>query len=226
MTTIHEPSLTAGLTETPTRQWRAAALLASAVAAAGAFALLTSAVARRRTAELDAELLENVVPSDDESVREAAEAIAPAGKWYTYVPAAAVVGATVLVAGTSEIGRRATGAGAVVLAAVTSALVNPAFDRWLPQPPELPPGRAANPKPVFPSGHTFGLGSVAAAATYVLVREDVAAASLLIPLAVAIPTVSAFGKIVEKKHWPSDVAGGALVAIAIASLWVAVYEVT
>jgi membrane-associated phospholipid phosphatase len=38
------------------------------------------------------------------------------------------------------------------------------------------------------------------------------------------PNDAGVAKVIEQKHWPSDVAGGLLVAVAIASLSARVYE--
>ena len=110
-----------------------------------------------------------------------------------------------------------------MLAAAISALVNPLFDKVLPQPPP-PPARKSNPKPTFPSGHAFGLGAVALATAYVLHREEVIGEAAAVPLALLPPLIGGVAKIVEKKHWPSEVAGGLLVAVVIASLSALVYE--
>jgi hypothetical protein len=201
---------------------RARTLATIGVTAAGVFGILAMAVSRRQTAEIDEELLASVAP-DDEEVRRAAEALHPFGKWWTYVPAAVVLAPIVAAASAGPLRRRAAGAGAIVLSSLIAAALNPAFDRWLPQ-PASPPGRRDRPKASFPSGHTFGLGSLTFTAGYILVREELLPAAVVIPLAISIPLASGGARLVEEKHWPSDIAGGALVALSIAALCLATFE--
>jgi hypothetical protein len=77
---------------------------------------------------------------------------------------------------------------------------------------------------VFPSGHTFGPGTVALTAAYVLAREGLAPAAAALPTALALPLITAGGKLIEQKHWASDVAGGYLGALALAGAGAAAYE--
>jgi hypothetical protein len=144
------------------------------------------------------------------------------GKWWAYVPAAAGAAGHLLRARGSTPGGRA-GAGAVLISAAVAAALGPAFDRWLPQPP-APPGHPSPADPVFPSGHTFGPGTVALTAAYVLAREGLAPAAAALPTALALPLLTAGGKLIEQKHWASDVAGGYLGALALAGAGAAAYE--
>ena len=153
----------------------------------------------------------------------AAEMLHPVGKWWSYVPAAAAAGAAVYATGSGRRAERAAGAASILIAAIVGAVVNPLFDEILPQPP-LPPGRRAEPKPSFPSGHTFGLGAVALAVAYVLRREEIVGRAAAVPIGLLPPLIGGAARVIEKKHWPSEVAGGLLVAIVIASLSSLVYE--
>ena len=205
---------------------RALALGALSLAAAAGFGVLAAAVARRDTAEVDEAVLEAVAPPEGHPVRDAAEKLAPVGKWWSYIPMALAASAYVLAApGLTEPGARrarAAGVGALLLAGTAATALNPAFDEWLPQPP-TPPGHPRR-KPVFPSGHAFGPGTVSLAAAYVASRERVASPGVAIPVALAIPLVSAGGRMVQEKHWASDVAGGLLGGVAVAAAFLAVYE--
>ena len=96
------------------------------------------------------------------------------------------------------------------------------FDRVLPQPPS-PPGHERG-KPVFPSGHTFGPLAVGLAGSYVLGRERLVSPRFSVPAALTIPLVSAATRVVEEKHWGSDVLGGALGGVAVAGAILAAYE--
>jgi membrane-associated phospholipid phosphatase len=191
------------------------------IGAGTAFALIARAVARRKTAAVDHDVHGRVAIDPEHPVRRAAEAAAPIGKWWAYVPAAALTGGYVVASR-----RRASsliGSASILGAAGIAYGLSKAFDDVLPQPP-APPGRDTRDHPVFPSGHAFGTTSVALAAAYVLWREELAPAPFAFPAALAIPVASSVGRLVEEKHWISDIAGGFLAAIAVASLTSAAYE--
>jgi membrane-associated phospholipid phosphatase len=61
-------------------------------------------------------------------------------------------------------------------------------------------------------------------AAYVLCREGVVGPAAAVPLAVLPPVVSGLARVVERKHWPSEVAGGLLAAVAIAAASGLAYE--
>lgn len=197
---------------------RAPLLFAAAFASAAGFAAVARAVARRDTASVDRDVHEKTAVDDGHPARAVAEAAAPVGKWWIYVPAAALTAGYVFVSR-----KRVAGMAAITGTAVVAAALNEFFDDLLPQPP-APPGREDPNHPVFPSGHAFGTSAVALAAAYVLSREELARASIVFPIATAIPIASSVARLAEEKHWVSDILGGHLAAIALASLALGVYE--
>lgn len=199
----------------------AAGFLLGAAASAAAFAVLSDAVRRRKLSEKDRKALKKA--KGNGAARGAAAAIQPLGKWWSYVPAAMLVGGVVMREGDGNATARGAGAASIVFAAIASAVVNPLFDELLPQPPS-PPGKAPR-EPTFPSGHTFGLGAVAATAAYVLARHGVLSPAAAAPMAIVPPLVGGVAKMAEEKHWASDVAGGLLVAMCIAGVSLAGYEI-
>ena len=206
------------------------ALGAAAGAAATGFGVLARASARRETAEIDDAVLEHTAPEPGTTARTAAQALAPVGKWYTYVPAALAVASYLLAGSGSTRGRRRRphqipGAAAIIVSSGVAFALSKAFDRWLPQPP-APPGHADRQKPVFPSGHAFGPGSVALTAAYVLAREGQARSAIAMPIAAALPLLLAGGRMLDERHWASDVVGGYLGAIAVAGTCLAGYELS
>ena len=207
---------------------RALALGATAAVAAAGFGVLAAAVARRVTARADHAARKRTAARRGHPVRNAAKAMAPAGKWWTYIPSALGASLYLLRAaappGEDRPRSRRTGAGAVFLAGVMATALNPAFDRWLPQPP-TPPGHRKRNKAVFPSGHAFGPSAVSLAAAYVLAREGLARPGVGFPAALAIPAVTAGARMLQEKHWASDILGGYLGGIAVAAVCVAAYEV-
>jgi membrane-associated phospholipid phosphatase len=208
---------------------RAFGLSAVATAAAAGFAALTRAAARRETARVDEAIRARTARPPQNPTRKAAAAIAPLGKWWAYLPAASAASACLLAAPAARRAgarrSRRAGAGAVLLSGTVAALLPPAFDRWLPQPP-APPGHRSRRKPVFPSGHAFGPGAVALTAAYVLAEEGLARPGWSVPVALAVPLATSGGRVLEQKHWASDVLGGYLGGIAVASVCLIVYEVT
>ncbi|HET7232043.1 MAG TPA: phosphatase PAP2 family protein, partial [Longimicrobium sp.] len=206
---------------------RALALGAVAGAAAAGFAALAAAVARRDTAKVDEAVRKATGADPDSDAHDAAESIKKAGKWYTYVPAAAAASTAVLLArGADGNGRsRRVGAGALMLTGTLATALNPAFDKVLPQPP-APPGHPSRSKAVFPSGHAFGPGAVSLATAYVLSREGVAHPAIAFPAALAVPAVTAGARMLVQKHWASDVLGGLVGGIAVAALCLSAYEAT
>jgi membrane-associated phospholipid phosphatase len=219
------------------RERRALALGATAAAAAAGFGTLARASARRDTAPLDDRILQNTAPHEDAPVRKAAHAAAPVGKWYTYVPAAlAIAGYLLSDAGAtrsrrgrlpfgarSRRGQRGPSAAAVALSSGLAFALSEAFDRWLPQPP-APPGHEDRDKPVFPSGHTFGPTAVGLTAAYVLAREGHARGAIAVPIAATLPLVLGGGRMLDERHWASDVVGGYLGGVAVAGACLAGYE--
>ncbi|HEU4451937.1 MAG TPA: phosphatase PAP2 family protein [Longimicrobium sp.] len=197
-----------------------------AAASAVGFGLLNAAVVRRDTAGADEAVRKRARAPRGHPAREAAAKAAPLGKWWTYIPGALGAAAYLLAARGEDDGRagrsRKAGAGAVLLAGTVATALNPAFDRWLPQPP-TPPGHP-RPKPVFPSGHAFGPGAVSFSAAYVMAREGLARPAVALPAAVAVPLALAGGRVMVEKHWASDVLGGVLGGVTVAAACLAVYE--
>lgn len=177
-------------------------------------------MARRRTAALDLQVHAQTAVEEGHAVREAAEAVSPIGKWWTYVPAAVLTGGYVVIARDRR--SRLFGAASIVATAVGAAALNEVLDE-LPQPP-APPGRPTPTHPVFPSGHAFGTCAVALTAAYVLTREELAAAAVVFPLALLVPVASSLGRMMEEKHWISDIVGGHLAAVTLAAASAAAYE--
>lgn len=211
---------------------RALALGGAAALAGTAFGALGVASARRVTEPLDEAVRERAARPKRHPVRRLATAPLALGKWWAYVPAAVGLATWLVAAPPARRGPRRRprrdrlpGAAAVVGASVAAAALAQGFDRWMPQPP-APPGHDDPRKPVYPSGHTFGPATVALTAAYVLAREGRARGGVAIPAALALPLVTAGGKLVQQRHWATDVLGGYLGAVAVAAACLAGYELT
>lgn len=211
------------------RERRATALGITAAAASAGFSALAYAASHRQTAAVDEEIREETAPPPGSPVRQTAQKLAPIGKWWTYLPAALGI-AGYLVATRRRNGARGerpalAGASAVAAAGAMTFLASRAFDEWLPQPPP-PPGHADRTKPVFPSGHAMGPSAVGLTAAYVLAREGRASARSAVPIAALLPLATAATRLLDEKHWASDIAGGYLGGIAVAASCLAAYEIT
>jgi membrane-associated phospholipid phosphatase len=221
----------------PLAQRPATSLAVTAAVTAAGFAALNAASVRRDTAHADRRFVRSAKVKRGHPARRVAKAMAPIGKWYTYLPLAALLSVGLLAAAEAPArerarrrgprlrSRRLTGAAAIMLAGLLATGLNPLFDRWLPQPPP-PPGRRRKRKAVFPSGHAFGPGAVALTAAWVMSRERVARPAVAFPLALTAPVITAGPRLIEEKHWLSDVFGGYLGAATLAATCLAAYEAT
>lgn len=212
----------AALTASP-----ALALSAGAAAAAAGFSAVARVSARRESSEVDELVRQKLEKAPQHPIRRAARQVAPLGKWYAYIPAALALAAYSQRARHTGFGRpsardRRAGSAAIIGAALLSYGLGKAADRWLPQPP-APPGHRRN-KPVFPSGHAFGPGAVGLTAAYVLSRQGQVRPAAAVPIAATLPLVLAASRLVEERHWASDVLGGYLAAVAVAGGCTAAYE--
>ena len=210
---------------------RAAALLGVGTVTGAAFGAVAHASARRTTEPTDhrvhgamRERLDGSAAGD--AAEAAAPVIDPAGKWWVYGPAALVAAAVVLAApGLTPRTRRGRRVGALAIASVPviATPLGRLFDRALPQPPVGPRRRPVD-HPVFPSGHAFRLAAVTLAASYVVVREELAHPAAAWPIAVVAPAIVGVARLVREKHLASDVVGGWLAGIALAALTTSAYE--
>jgi len=205
---------------------RNAALGVTSAAATAAFGTLAVAVAKRKTATIDRALRPKLKVRRRKTAREAADPLAALGKWWAYIPLATAASFYLIETAPAKPRRRRraiAGAESMMLSALGAAVLSQLFDRVLPQPP-APPGHRKKTKPVFPSGHAFGPGSVAWTAAYILHREGRLPMAAALVAAIAYPGVMVSGKLVEEKHWASDALGGLLAAAALSSGCAALYE--
>lgn len=195
------------------------ALLAAGAAAAAGFVGTTVAVTTRRTVGPD-RAVRRKVPHDatmDTPHGRAIETVQKLGKWWAHGPLAATAAALLWRGG------RRRGATAVALASASSALAAQAFNRvgFAVAPP---PGHPNPDNPSYPSGHAMQLAALSLTAGWVVSRERLAPAAVAMPLAVALPMASSAGRFWQDRHWASDVLGGWLAGLALASWSMAGYE--
>jgi len=195
--------------------------------AAAGFALVALASARRKTSKVDRAVERKAHVGRKRRAGRAARGMAPLVKTYTMVPAAAAVAAWMVArprTGPAVTRRsRAAGAAAILASAIVSGLAEPVFDHLLPQPPV--PGGRTHKQPVFPSGHTFKPTALGLACAHVLSREGLVPRGAAYGVAAGVSVVSGLAKLVARKHWLSDLAGGAFAGVAIGCGCCAGYEV-
>lgn len=193
-----------------------AALAGAGLLATAAFAILTAKSVRPRTVLEDLRL-RRLFPSYGRRSRKVAFQFGYLGKEAAVLPAAAVIAAYLL-----NDGRKA-GATAVLSATAMGTAASHIFDVTLPQ-KTPPPGRRAPFDPHFPSGHALHSATFLAIAAWVLGREGIADRRALTVGAGALAASLGIDRLIQDRHWTSDVVGGWLAAIGIASFTAAAYE--
>jgi len=181
------------------------------------FVALARAVAGRDTSHRDGEVRSRFPKRRNRRTKRAAAALGPLGKEWVHAPLAIGVAAYAW--------RQGAGAGALAppLASAAGTALSRIFERAMPH-RSPPPGRHSPTEPSFPSGHSLETMAVALTSAYVLTREELLSARVALPVALVVPVVSGLGRLYLDRHWGSDVLGGWLAGITVATLCAAVYE--
>ena len=79
-------------------------------------------------------------------------------------------------------------------------------------------------EPAFPSGHTTDATAVVATSAYLLLREGVAPASVVVPVAIVLAVSTAVSRVVLGWHWGTDVLGGWIAGLGVAAGSAGLYE--
>jgi undecaprenyl-diphosphatase len=193
-------------------------LSAVSVATAAAFAVLAKKNLRPRTILGDIRMRARL-PRYGRKTRKAVIPFGYLGKELGLMPIAGIASAKLLMDG------RKQGAIAIAAATLTSIAASHVFDRVLQQ-RTPPPGRKAPADPHFPSGHALHSTAVLGIGAWVLTREGIAGKKAAIAGAAALAAALGFDRLVQDRHWTTDVVGGWLAAISIASLAAAGYELS
>jgi len=182
-----------------------------------AFLVLARAVARRDTSYRDGTARGLFPKRRNRRTKRVAAALGPLGKEWVHGPLAIAVAA--------HAWRHGAGAGALAppLASLAGTALSRIFERTMPQ-RSPPPGRHSPTEPSFPSGHSLETMAVALTSAYVLTREELVAARIALPVALVVPVVSGLGRLYLDRHWGSDVLGGWLAGIAVATVCATMYE--
>ena len=80
-------------------------------------------------------------------------------------------------------------------------------------------------EPAYPSGHTTDATAVLATSAYLLVREGIMPAEIVVPIVAALALATGLSRVVLGWHWATDVLGGWLAGLAVAACSAGLYEV-
>ena len=187
----------------------------STVAALG-FGILASRT-RKPTTILGDLRLRTLIPRYSRNAEKAAIPFGYLGKEKAVVPLAGLTAAKLL----SE-GRKA-GAAAVAVACAAAIGASHLFDVILKQ-RTPPPGRKAPADPHFPSGHALHSTALLGISAWILSRESLIDNKTAATGAGVLALALGFDRLVQDRHWTSDVVAGWLAAISIAGLVATGYE--
>ena len=182
-----------------------------------AFILVARAVARRETSYRDGVVRAQFPKRRRRRTAKTVDVMGRFGKKWVHGPFSLAVGALAW--------QRGAGAAAIAppLASAAGLALSKLFERVMPH-RSPPPGRHEPSNPSFPSGHSLETTAVILTSAYVLTREHITPARVAIPVALVAPLASGFARLYLERHWGSDVVGGWLAGIAVASACATVYE--
>ena len=194
-------------------------LLGASLASSAALAGLGTVVLRGATRPFD-DIVRKQFPRYRRSrTKRSTETLGPIGKtWLHLTVTAGVAGYLILR------GKGLDSAMTVILSSVASSGASGAAEKFLPR-RHAPWGRMSVTEPSFPSGHALRAATVTLVTAYVLVRENVGESNVTVPVAVAIPALTALHALYLDRHWATDIIGGWLGAVAIAGVCAFGYEV-
>lgn len=195
------------------------ALLGANLASTVALAGLGSLVLRGDTKSLDNRVRGYFPRYRRSRTKRTTETLGPIGKTWLHLTVTGGVAAYLLLRG-----KGLDSAGAVILSSVAAYGASGAAERFLPR-RHAPWGRLSVTEPSFPSGHALRAATVTLVTAYVLIRENVGHRKIAVPIALAIPPLTALHALYLDRHWATDIVGGWLGGVAIATACAYGYEV-
>ena len=185
-------------------------------AAALGFGMLASRTRKPRTILGDLRLRARL-PRYGRKTKKVALQFGYLGTEKAVLPLAGLAGARLLLDG------KKVGATAIAVATMAAVGSSHLFDAILKQ-RTPPPGRRAPADPHFPSGHALHSTALLAIGAWVLSREGLIAKKTAGTAAGVLALALGFDRLVQDRHWTSDVVAGWLAAISIAGLAATGYE--
>lgn len=194
-------------------------LLGANLASTAALAGLGSLVLRGNTKPFD-DRIRGYFPRYRRSrTKRTTKTLGPIGKTWLQLTVTGGVAAYLLMRGKGW-----DSAGAVVLSSVAAYGASAAAEEFLPR-RHAPWGRMSVTEPSFPSGHALRAATVTLVTAYVLIRENVGHRKVAVPIALVIPPLTALHALYLDRHWATDIVGGWLGGVAIATACAYGYEV-
>ena len=193
-------------------------LLGAHVASTAALAGLGALVLRGATGPFDDTVRAQFPRYRRSRTKRTTETLGPIGKTWLHLTVTGGVAGYLLLKG-----KGVDSATTVILSSLAAYGASGAAEKFLPR-RHAPWGRWSITEPSFPSGHALRAATVTLVTSYVLVRENVCDRKVAIPVALAIPPLTALHALYLDRHWATDIIGGWLGGVAIASACAYGYE--
>ena len=195
--------------------------LAAAGIGAGLGVVALAAATRSRVVQRMDDAVEDRVGPLRPRIHRAARVGTLPGEPYAHWPLGAAIAGTVILRRDGPMRRAVVPMASASLGAIlTHHAVKAVYRRVRPRHAVL----RGKSEPAFPSGHTADATAVLATGAYLLVREELAPPGIVAPIvAMAALSVGA-SRVALGWHWTSDVIGGWLAGVAVASGCAIAYE--
>ena len=195
--------------------------LATVGVAAGAGMVALAAATRSRVVQRIDDAVEHAVAPRRPRIAHAARIGTLPGEPYAHWPLGAAVAATVIVCRDGPMRRAVVPMASASLGAIlTHHAVKAVYRRVRPRHAVL----RGKTEPAFPSGHTADATAVLFTGAYLLAREELAPPAVIAPIVATLALTVGASRVALGWHWTSDVVGGWLTGIAVASGCAMAYE--